>query len=48
MNYNFYFKDLRNKKKIVFCEGVKIVLFIFPAVGRLFKIAGFTLNIDAG
>ena len=27
----------------VFCEGGKIVLFIFPAVGRLFNMAGFTL-----
>jgi hypothetical protein len=25
------------------CEGGKIVLFIFPAVGRLFNMAGFTL-----
>ena len=26
-----------------FCGGGKIVLFIFPAVGRLFNMAGFTL-----
>ena len=25
------------------CEGGKIVLYIFPAVGRLFNMAGFTL-----
>ena len=27
----------------VFCEGGKIVLFIYPAVGRLIKMAGFPL-----
>ena len=29
--------------KEVFCERGNIVLFMFPAVGRLFNIAGFTL-----
>ena len=27
----------------VFCEGGKTGLFIFPAVGRLFNMVGFTL-----
>jgi hypothetical protein len=38
---NFSNTGVRSKE--VFCEGGKIVIFIYPAVGRLFKMAGFTL-----
>ena len=38
---NYYNTGVRSWE--VFCEGGKIGLFIFPVVGRLFNMAGFTL-----
>ena len=38
---NYYNTGVRSWE--VFCEGGKIGLFTFPAVGRLFNMAGFTL-----